>query len=150
MKRLAAMTCAHLDEVLAIERVSFPTPWTKAAFNHEIMNNEFACYIVALDGNKVIGYCGMWVIVDEAHITTLAVHPDYRRQGIAREMLKEMCNEALYRGCRRMTLEVRLSNHGAIKLYEKVGFVSCGLRPGYYTDTKEDAIIMWKDDLKEV
>lgn len=150
MKKIAAMTCAHLDEVLAIENVSFPTPWTRAAFTHEIVNNDFACYIVALDDGKVIGYCGMWVIIDEAHITTLAVHQDYRTRGIATEMLREMCQEAEYRGCERMTLEVRPSNIPAIRLYEKMGFVSYGLRPGYYTDTNEDAVIMWKNDLRTV
>ncbi len=147
MKRLAAMKPAHLDEVLAIENDSFPTPWSRESFTNEIQHNMFACYLVALDNKKVIGYCGMWIIVDEAHITTLAVHPDNRRQGIATELLNEMFREARYRECTRMTLEARVSNLRAINLYEKLGFVSYGVRPGYYTDTKEDAVIMWKDDL---
>jgi ribosomal-protein-alanine N-acetyltransferase len=146
--KFAPMSSGHLDGVLAIENVSFPTPWSRTAFAHELLHNDFAYYIVALEGKKVVGYAGMWRILDEGHITTLAVHPDYRRQNIGAALLNELLREGKRRGCTRMTLEVRPSNHAAQELYAKMGFVSHGRRPGYYSDTKEDAIIMWKDELE--
>lgn len=145
--KFAPMKCPHLDEVLAIENVSFPTPWSNTAFIYELLHNDFAYYIVALDGEKVIGYAGMWRIIDEGHVTTLAVHPDYRRQKLGAGLLSELFREGVHQSCTRMTLEVRPSNLAALELYGSMGFVSHGRRPGYYTDTKEDAIIMWKDDL---
>ena len=141
----APMEIQHLDEVLAIEQKSFPTPWSRNAFTHELVHNDFSLYIVALDGEKVVGYAGMWCIMDEGHITTIAVHWDNRRQKIGAGLLKELFREGLSRGCARMTLEVRPSNLAAQDLYIKMGFVSHGRRPGYYSDTREDAIIMWKD-----
>jgi len=146
--QLGKMNVHHLDGVLAIENNSFPTPWSRSAFVHELVHNDFAYYIVAVDGEKVAGYAGMWRILDEGHITTLAVHPDYRRQKIGAGLLNALIMEGARRGCARMTLEVRPSNHAALELYGKTGFVSHGRRPGYYSDTKEDAIIMWKDDLQ--
>jgi len=143
--RFERMKKIHLDGVIEIEGQSFPTPWSRAAFGHEIAGNDFAYYIVAISGNTVAGYAGMWVIPDEGHITTLAVHPSFRRAGIGSCLLKELINEAERRGCVKMTLEVRPSNFSALRLYEKTGFISHGLRPGYYTDTKEDAVIMWKE-----
>ncbi|TLN00063.1 ribosomal-protein-alanine N-acetyltransferase [bacterium] len=146
--KLSPMKAQHLEGVLAIENISFPTPWSRTAFAHELLHNDFAYYIVALEGKQVIGYAGMWRILDEGHITTLAVHPDYRRRKIGAGLLKELLREGVRRGCARMTLEVRPSNIAAQELYTKMGFVSHGRRPGYYSDTKEDAIIMWKDDLQ--
>ena len=139
------MSKLNLDEVVEIENISFPTPWSKTAFSHEIANNDFAHYLVALDGEKVAGYAGMWVILDEGHVTTLAVHPSYRRQQIGGTLLNKLIIEALARGCEKMTLEVRPSNTVALKLYEKTGFISYGVRPGYYSDTGEDALIMWRN-----
>lgn len=135
----------HLEGVLEIERSSFPTPWSREAYAHEIAGNDFACYLVALFDGKVVGYCGMWIILDEAHVTTIAVHPVYRGRGLGNSLLHRMIFEAKRRGCLKMTLEVRPSNHTALKLYAKTGFISHGKRPGYYTDTGEDAIIMWMD-----
>ncbi len=143
--RYVAMRNAHLDGVLKIENRSFPTPWSRMAFSHEIADNDFAYYIVALVGNKVVGYAGMWVILDEGHITTLAVHESYRNKGVGARLLNELINDAKQRGCLKMTLEVRPSNLPALELYQKTGFLSHGVRPGYYADTGEDAIIMWKD-----
>lgn len=145
-----AMKKPYIDSVVEIENQSFPTPWTKSAFFHEIAANDFAHYIVALEGDKVAGYGGMWVILDEAHITTLAVNPAYRRQKIGSRLLYELIAEAGRRGCLRMTLEVRPSNLPALDLYRKTGFVSYGVRPGYYSDTGEDAVIMWKELEREL
>lgn len=143
--RVEAMRSMHLDGVTKIENHSFPTPWSRTAFSHEIAGNDFAYYIVLLDGNKVVGYAGMWVILDEGHITTIAVHQLYRGNGLGARLLNELILEALRRGCTKMTLEVRPSNLPALTLYQRTGFVSHGVRPGYYADTGEDAVIMWKE-----
>lgn len=135
----------HIDQVVEIERQSFPTPWSAVAFRQEIESNDLAYYIVALENDNVIGYAGMWIILDEGHVTTLAVNPLYRKQGIGESLLIKLIQEARRRFCLRMTLEARPTNYHALHLYEKRGFVSYGLRPGYYTDTGEDAVIMWKE-----
>jgi len=137
----------HLPGVLAIERRSYPTPWSERAFAAELNQNAYAQYIVALRGAMVLGYAGMWLIMDEAHITNIAVHPQERRRGLGHRLLSELEARARAHGCRRMTLEVRPSNLGAQRLYQRHGFVVCGVRPGYYADTREDALIMWKEGL---
>nr|WP_204618072.1 ribosomal protein S18-alanine N-acetyltransferase [Desulforadius tongensis] len=138
----------HLVEVLQIEKESFPTPWSYQAFVYEIMHNDFGHYIVALKGDRVVGYGGIWVVLDEAHITNIAVHPDYRHQKIGRRLMRQLMNKALELGADKMTLEVRPSNIYARRLYTRLGFKEQGLRKNYYSDTNEDAIIMWKNDLK--
>ncbi|MDK2821666.1 MAG: [ribosomal protein S18]-alanine N-acetyltransferase [Clostridia bacterium] len=143
------MTGEHLDGVLEIERVSYPTPWSRFSFLNEIYNNDFGYYYVALHGNKVVGYAGMWVIIDEAHVTNISVHPDYRGKRLGELLLNVLMQEAIRFRADRITLEVRVSNRSAQRLYERVGFVSAGIRKGYYNDNNEDAIIMWKHLLKE-
>jgi ribosomal-protein-alanine N-acetyltransferase len=133
-----------LDEVLAIEQVSFPTPWSRNSYLNEIYNNDFAYYYVARAGGKLIGYAGLWLILDEAHVTSVAVHPDYRGRRLGELLFNVLIQEAVYLGADRMTLEVRVSNHAARQLYKRLGFVSAGIRKGYYNDNQEDAIIMWK------
>lgn len=145
--KFAPMNARHLDEVLVIENNSFPTPWSRTAFMHELLQNDFGYYIVALDGKKVVGYAGMWVILDEGHVTTIAVHEGYRQQQLGTGLLAELFREGRRLHCTKMTLEVRPTNHAALELYTKMGFIPYGRRPGYYSDCKEDAIIMWKDDL---
>jgi len=143
------MTLDDVDAVIEIERRSFPTPWSRAAFVSELLDNDRAHYMVARlkteAGPRVVGYIGMWIIAGEGHITNVAVHPDYRQRGIGRRLLEAAAD--LCRSCaaRRMTLEVRVSNIVAQRLYEDIGFVSAGIRKGYYRDNNEDAIIMWKD-----
>jgi len=141
------MCLEHLDEVLKIEELSFPSPWSRSSFIYEITQNQFACYIVAVAEEKVAGYGGMWLILDEAHITNVAVHTDYRMNGIGGALMVELIRRAILRGASRMTLEVRPSNTAARRLYASLGFKDIGLRKRYYTDTNEDAIIMWKDNL---
>lgn len=145
---LRAMTPADLDEVLAIETESFPTPWTRDAFARELKSNLFAVYLVCCCDGRIVGYGGMWLIIDEAHVTNIAVHPRHRRGGAGNLILGGLTAEAASRGATRMTLEVRPSNAAALKLYQAHGFVRAGLRHRYYSDTGEDAIIMWKHDLK--
>jgi ribosomal-protein-alanine N-acetyltransferase len=142
---ITEMELRHIPGVLEIERRSFPTPWSERAFVSELTQNAYAHYIVALRGGRVVGYGGMWLILDEAHVTNIAVHPQERRQGLGRRLLQELERRAQAHGCQRMTLEVRPSNVVAQHLYRSMGFVVRGLRPGYYTDTHEDAIIMWKE-----
>jgi ribosomal-protein-alanine N-acetyltransferase len=137
----------HIDQVVKIEETSFPTPWSRQAFTHEVLHNSFAHYIVALHGERVVGYAGVWIIIDEAHITNVAVHPDFRRQGLGRGLMLEMMRLSIYSGANRMTLEVRPSNTAARSLYQSLGFCERGLRRRYYKETGEDAIIMWHDDL---
>ncbi len=135
---------ADVDEVLEIESKSFSTPWTKDAFIKEITNNRLAKYIVAVKEGEIVGYGGMWLIIDEGHITNIAVYPANRGQGIGHHLVKKLINICKERDMRAVTLEVRESNYVAQSLYRKHGFEEEGIRPGYYSDTKEDAIIMWK------
>ncbi|MBS4021652.1 MAG: ribosomal protein S18-alanine N-acetyltransferase [Dethiobacter sp.] len=140
------MKIEHVEQVGAIEKMVYPSPWSKGAFISEIDENSFASYYVALDDCQVIGYGGIWIILDEAHITNLAVHPRYQRLQVGTALLQQLIYEALAHGVRRMTLEVRFSNKIAQNLYCKFGFMPRGVRTKYYSD--EDAMIMWLDDLE--
>ena len=133
----------HIENVVRIEEVSFPTPWPMVSFANEL-RNDFAFYVVALYKSQVIGYAGMWLILDEAHVTNVAVHPDYRRHGVGRLLMQELIWKAVLLGATSMTLEVRAFNEVARQLYSTLGFRQEGRRRGYYTDTGEDALIMWK------
>ncbi|MBC7325732.1 MAG: ribosomal protein S18-alanine N-acetyltransferase, partial [Moorella sp. (in: Bacteria)] len=114
-----------------------------------IYNNNFAYYYIAQAGGQVVGYAGMWIILDEAHITNVAVHPHYRGRRLGELLLRVLMQEALHLGADRMTLEVRVSNRPAQRLYERLGFTRAGVRKGYYNDNREDAIIMWKHFFEE-
>lgn len=140
------MKFCHVDKVSSIEDVVYTSPWSKYAFINEILDNGFASYFVALDSDEVIGYAGIWLILDEAHITTLAVCPQWQSKGLGRVLLAHLISVAAAKGATRMTLEVRVSNFRAQELYRKFGFVGCGVRPNYYPD--EDALIMWLDKLR--
>jgi [ribosomal protein S18]-alanine N-acetyltransferase len=131
--------------ICEIEVESFATPWTSGAFHNELNNNQFAQYLVMEVGGRIAGYGGMWLIMEEAHITNIAVREAYRGRKLGERLLREMMRNARLFGALRMTLEVRPSNTVAQNLYEKLGFYSVGIRRGYYTDNKEDAIIMWVD-----
>lgn len=136
-----------IPEVMEIERLSFATPWSEEAFRNEVTRNLAARYIVACIGGKVAGYGGMWLIIDEGHITNIAVHPDYRGMGAGNSIVEALINKAKAEGLSSLTLEVRRTNLIAQNLYTKYGFQSAGIRPRYYGDNGEDAIIMWKRDL---
>lgn len=131
-----------IDEVLDISSVSFSIPWSKSSYMQEL-TNPVAKYFVAKIDNKVVGFIGTWMILDESHITNIAVHPNYRKQGIASMLLKELLNHCKSQGCIAYTLEVRSGNKAARSLYEKHNFKQDGIRKGYYEDNKEDAILMW-------
>jgi ribosomal-protein-alanine N-acetyltransferase len=131
-----------IPAVLDIERASFTTPWPPEAFHQELRHNRLARYVVARQGSAVVGYAGVWLMVDEAHITTFAVHPDWRRQGVGRRLLLAMLVVAEELRAARMTLEVRVSNDAAQALYRAHGFAIAGRRERYYTDDGEDAYVM--------
>lgn len=139
------MTPEHIDDVLIVERLSFRIPWSKASFLDELTKNDLSVYLIARVNGKIAGYIGMWKVLDEGHITNIAVHPEYRRNGIGSTLLEKLIELAVSQSIKRMTLEVRKSNMYARKLYEKYGFFDGGFRKAYYADNNEDAVIMWKE-----
>ena len=140
----------HLADILAIESVSYPKPWSRGVFQSELelTRGSDRYYIVARSGATVVGYAGLMFVVGDAHVTNIAVAADRQRTGIATWLLAELAWEAIKRGCDAMTLEVRVSNTGAQALYRKFGFVPAGVRQRYYENT-EDAIVMWCHDIGE-
>lgn len=142
------MAPADLAAVERIEQGSFPTPWSKDAFYREITENNLAFYYVAgcrSEREIIVGYAGIWVILDEVHLMTIAVHPDWRGHGLGEQFLYYVFAEACLKGGQRITLEVRPSNREALALYHRTGFKAAGRRRHYYTDNGEDAVIMWRD-----
>lgn len=142
------MTYDDIEQVSDIEKVSFAQPWSTYAFRSELEDNELAFYCVVVpkdDPQKVIGYGGLWIILDEAHITNIAISPHYRGRGLGQLLMEDMQALARLKGAVRITLEVRVSNKRALNLYHRLGFKEEGLRKGYYTDNNEDALIMWCD-----
>jgi ribosomal-protein-alanine N-acetyltransferase len=143
--RMAVEDLAAVEE---IEHESFTTPWPANAYRSELEKNRLAHYIVARYKDQVVGFAGVWLMVDEAHITTFAVRRAWRRQGIGERLLLALLDLSVARGAREATLEVRPSNHPARRLYEKYGFMLVGVRPRYYSDDNEDALIMTTDALE--
>ena len=137
-----------IDGVFEVEKNCFEDYWSKDSFKKELSNN-LAKYLVAKIDNKVVGYVGIWFVVDEGHITNVAVHEDYRGQKIGDQLIKELVQVCKNNKIISMTLEVRASNVVAQNLYKKYGFKMAGIRKAYYSNNKEDAIIMW-NDIKEV
>lgn len=139
------MTVDDIPQVQLVERKCFTTPWSRSIFISEVTRNDNAVYIVAEIGERIVGYAGIWVILDEGHITNVGVHPDFQRQGIGQGLMEHLTICAVARGVTCMTLEVRVSNYGAQALYTKLGFAPSGIRKQYYQDDKEDALIMWRE-----
>ncbi len=140
------MTLQDLEAVAKIEQGSFEQPWSPHSFHTELIGNDMAHYLVARVGERVAGYGGIWVIFDEAHLTTLAVAEHYRRCGIGTALLKALMKKSASFGARRISLEVRPSNHAARRLYEKFGFTIKGVRKHYYFD--EDGLVMFNNNLQ--
>lgn len=134
-----------VKEIAFLETVCFSDPWSVESVYHDVVENRLAFYVVAESENKVIGYAGVWNILDEGHITNVAVSPDYRRMHAATLMLDLLIEVTENAGIKRHTLEVRAGNEGAIALYQKHGFKVGGIRKGYYRDNGEDALIMWRE-----
>ncbi len=144
------MALQDLARVREIEQESFAVPWPKDAYRAELEENQVACYVVARDeAGTVVGFGGMWVIFDEAHVTTIAVDHGRRGERIGERLLLGLVDHALARGARWMTLEVRPSNTVALGLYGKFGFREVALRKRYYSDNGEDAAVMWSGNLRE-
>ena len=139
---LDPMTLEDLDDVLAIERLSFLTPWSRGAFRYELCQNRVARCSVARWGGRLVGYLCLWEIGHEIHVTNLATHPDIRRRGVARALLGAVLDDARERRVTLVFLEVRPTNAEALGLYERFGFRVIGRRKGYYFDTGEDALVM--------
>ena len=137
-----------IDQILAIERDSFPTPWSANIFRGEIISPISRLLVARFESGwdgLVAGYLVYWQVADEIHLHNIAVRRDMRRQGIASRLLGEAVRCSRLKGARWLTLEVRRSNRAAQRFYKKFGFSVRGIRPGYYTDTGEDALIMWAD-----
>jgi ribosomal-protein-alanine N-acetyltransferase len=145
------MRLGDIVQVHEIERLSFSSPWPTYAFEQELRANRLARYVVARaaepSGERVVGFAGVWLMVDEAHITTFGVHPGWRRQGIGRRLLLRLVELSMELGAARMTLEVRVGNTAAQELYRNFGFTIAGTRVRYYTDDGEDAFVMTTPDL---
>ena len=135
-------TIEDIDDIYDVEINSFSDPWSKESFKDELKNNV-ANYLVGCIDNRVVGYVGAWFILDEAHITNVAVKPEFRRQGIANKLIIEFINLAKINNIESITLEVRASNIAAQTLYKTFGFIEQGIRKRYYADNNEDAIIRW-------
>lgn len=136
------MRKADVGQVHEVECACFITPWSEKSLLSEL-RNSIAHYIVLEDGNTIVGYGGMWVLFEEAHVTNIAVMKDYRRQGLAKGMMLELMQKAMAKGATCMTLEVRESNLGAQALYRLLDFEQQGYRKRYYQDTGEGALLMW-------
>lgn len=143
MIRLERMTDAHVDQIAQLEKQCFSDPWSEKSVASEL-NNCLSLWLVALDGATVAGYIGSQSVGDEADMMNVAVHPDYRRRGIARELVMGLVAALEEKGVHSLALEVRASNAPAIALYEQLGFIQVGLRPNYYRNPKENALILKK------
>ncbi|MDK2788678.1 MAG: [ribosomal protein S18]-alanine N-acetyltransferase [Epulopiscium sp.] len=144
MIKIISMKEEHIPQIYEIEKSCFTIPWSKDAFEKELKENPLAYYIVAESKGNILGYAGMWKIADEGHITNIAVHPDFQYQGVGTLLMQGIIEEAQRNHFIGLTLEVRESNIKAQNLYKKFGFVNEGIRKGYYQDTGENAVIMWK------
>ena len=144
---ITTMKRADVEGVHQVECACFRTPWSKASFLSEL-RNSVAYYLVAKDQNRVIGFGGMWILFDEAHVTNIGVLEEYRQLGVGRMLLLMLMEAACRRGAEKMTLEVREGNRIAQHLYQSMGFFQNGFRPRYYEDTGEGALILWNSDIK--
>lgn len=142
------MTLDDVEAVHAIEAACFKTPWSVESFRHEVEGNQCARYVVVRENGRAIAYAGVWFILDEGHITNIAVHPDRRGMGYGEMVTRAMIQLAADSGMNVMTLEVRRSNETAQKLYHKLGFIDVGYRKKYYENT-EDALIMFLEHMPE-
>lgn len=137
-----------IDSVIAIEKMTYGDHhWSKDSFMSELSNELARYFSVFNENDELIAYCGSWFILEEAHITNIAVNPQYQRKHIGEALLVSVINECFKNMVKYITLEVRVGNKPAIGLYEKYGFKSLGVRKGYYQDNNEDALIMWTENI---
>lgn len=145
--RFENLSRSAIPAILEIERQVHSAPWSERSFENEL-NHAHGVFVVAVTGQEIVGYGASWIMVDEAHITTIAVRPSDQKKGIGRKIMHEILRQSAERGATCSTLEVRVSNAPAISLYESLGYVRVGIRKNYYPDNKEDAVIMWLYELK--
>ena len=131
----------HVFQVAELERMCFSTPWSEKSVASEL-ENDLALWLVAVENDMVIGYVGSQTVLGWTDIMNVAVHPDHRRKGVAEGLIRELMGKLRENKCECLTLEVRASNHGAIALYEKLGFGEVGRRKNYYRNPREDALIL--------
>ena len=144
MIHILKMTTEHIKEVHKIEEDCFSIPWSEKSFYDELTKNKMAIYIVAKEDDEIVGYGGMWHVINEGHITNIAVKKQHRKKGIGTKIINALIDIAKEKEMIGITLEVRVSNDIAKSLYKKSGFIIEGIRKEYYDDNKEDAIVMWK------
>ncbi|MFW5698171.1 MAG: ribosomal protein S18-alanine N-acetyltransferase [Fimbriimonadaceae bacterium] len=144
--RIEELSKADIDQIVEIERKSHGSPWSRTSFENE-MEHRHGIFLVAKDEGEIVGYGGLWLIVDEAHVINVVTHPDKRRAGTGQRLMEELLLRAKEEGAVCSTLEVRAGNEPAIKLYEKLGYVTGGRRKHYYPDNHEDALVMWLNNL---
>lgn len=144
---LRKMTLDDIEQVLAIDRMSFSLPWPERSFRFDLTDNPASrCWVAEIDG-KVAGMIVAWLIVDEVHVATIATHPDFRRRGIAKKLLAHTLQHLKEEGAQSSFLEVRASNFAAQEMYRKFGYEETGVRPRYYKDNDEDALLMTLESL---
>ena len=141
---ITTMTNAHVSQVADLEKLCFSDPWSEKSVASEL-DNPLSIWLVAVEGERLAGYVGSQTVLDETDMMNIAVHPDYRRRGVAEQLVEQLVEALKQRGSRCLTLEVRASNEPARKLYEKLGFQQIGLRKNYYRNPREDALILRKE-----
>ena len=144
---ISPMRRRHLRSVLRIEQQVYPRPWSMGLFMSELGIRGSRIYVVARVDSTLVGYGGLMLVADDGHVTTLAVDPAWHRHKLGTRLLHALASAAIHRGAKNLTLEVRTSNHAAQGLYRAFGFAPAGIRKGYYVETKEDAIVMWANDV---
>ena len=144
---IAPMRRRHLRSVLRIESLVYPRPWSLTLFMSELALRGTRAYFVARSGATLVGYAGLMVGTEDAHVTTIAVDPAFHRRKVATRLMAALVHTALDRGARNLTLEVRVANTGAQALYHRFGFAPAGIRKNYYSETNEDALVMWASDI---
>jgi ribosomal-protein-alanine N-acetyltransferase len=147
--QVVPMRRRHLRGVLRIEGQVYPRPWSHSLFVSELALRSTRAYFVAKSGREIVGYGGLMMSMTDGHVTTIAVDPARHRQGIGTQLLLALARAAIARDATALTLEVRLSNHGAQEMYKRFGFRPVGVRKGYYADTGEDALVMWAYEVRE-
>lgn len=145
---IARMVAADVPDVIRIERASFTTTWPADAFYNELTTNKMAHYFVGRVNGEIVAYGGIWVILEDSHVTTIAVDPRFRGKKYGELLLLRLIDEAIERSAAWMTLEVRESNVGAQQLYRKYGFTTVTTRKGYYSDNNESALVMWAGNMR--
>ena len=137
----------HVRQVLRIEQQVYPRPWSASLFHSELALRSTRAYYIARIGRELVGYAGLMMTVDDGHVTTIAVDPEWHRHKIGTRLLLVLAREAISRGAASLTLEVRMSNRGAQELYRQFGFAPMGVRKNYYQEVNEDALVMWAHEV---